>query len=90
MAATGHASLREDYLNQVQRDFLSRCGGDTASTPLAKAPRQAATPRNYSAKMQRARNAGPLFDRLQALIEHRRFHALDGEDGVLVLAPTEN
>jgi hypothetical protein len=20
-----HASLREDYLNQVQRDFLSRC-----------------------------------------------------------------
>jgi hypothetical protein len=29
----GHASLREDYLNQVQRDFLSRATKD--ATPLA-------------------------------------------------------
>jgi hypothetical protein len=29
----GHASLREDYLNQVQRDFLSL--GCSTSAPLA-------------------------------------------------------
>ena len=32
------ASLREDYLNQVQRDFLSRCRLAAAPTPLAKWP----------------------------------------------------
>ena len=30
------ASLREDYLNQVQRDFLSRAD-ETGTTPLADA-----------------------------------------------------
>jgi len=28
-----HASLREDYLNQVQRDFLSRCLLQGRNTP---------------------------------------------------------
>jgi hypothetical protein len=33
------ASLREDYLNQVQRDFLSRCRlHQPTTTPLAIAP----------------------------------------------------
>jgi len=31
-----HASLREDYLNQVQRDYLSqRSSGEKTTTPLA-------------------------------------------------------
>jgi hypothetical protein len=29
VTAAGPASLREDYLNQVQRDFLSRVGKPT-------------------------------------------------------------
>jgi hypothetical protein len=38
-----HASLREDYLNQVQRDFLSRRRPllRTTATPPAKAPLRA-------------------------------------------------
>src|SRR5664280_3444674 len=33
------ASLREDYLNQVQRDFLSRTSASRCPTPLANARR---------------------------------------------------
>ncbi len=38
------ASLREDYLNQVQRDFLSRHCLTAMPTPLAKWPGQSPGP----------------------------------------------
>ena len=33
-----HASLREDYLNQVQRDFLSQIASKSDVAPLAETP----------------------------------------------------